>query len=860
MRKVLSILLSLCLLCSTVPFRGNAEELLIAPNPLAVSVIQIANASEFMQFSQDCRLDSYSAGKTISLEADLDLTGLDFTGIPIFSGMFYGNGHCISGVDISNDGSKQGFFRILTETAEVRDLHIKGTVTPGGSGSQVGGIAGSNAGTIYSCSFAGTVSGTEYVGGIAGSNSVTGIVEECSASGSVYGTHFVGGICGSNAGVIRTCQNQSAVNTAIQQNTVSLEDITLESLTDSESAATVTDIGGICGVGTGLIRDCANAGSVGYPQIGYNIGGIAGRYSGYILNCTNEGAVDGRKEVGGILGQLEPAVSMTFAEDTLQILQGQMDTMSALTDRTASNAQASASALDQQLKDLESHVTAVQGALDTLLPDEENPLPPDPDTILAAQNTLSSSMAGISGTLESIGSTGESALNTTYQDMLAISNQMNVISGTIGTAEENLNGSISDISDSDTDADTTAKIDRCVNNGTVNAGWNTGGIVGAISFENDLDPASDLQIIGSTSANFAYEYRAVVTNCENTASVTGKKQNTGGIIGWMTLGLVKNCINAGTVTGSDYTGGIAGHSRSYIRYCIARCLVRGSVYTGGIAGSAATLADCNALVQIKDASEKYGAILGHMAQDTALENNHYLPVGSDIGGVDGISYEGKAQALAVKEFFALETLPEKFHYMTVTFHFENDTEQLVTVLYASKLSEKQVPDIPPVPGYESRWTGDANVTDQLFFDTDFYIVRTAHIPTLASEAKASGGLPILLAEGDFLQNQSVGITQAEDCWQLALPESQTDLHLRFLLPDGFSAESTTLQLQASDGTWADAQFRVSGQYLVFPASADTQALRLQVVPISYTPYICAAAGLLVVLLTSILLLWKKRKK
>ena len=859
MRKLLCAVMILSLLL-VWPVCASADMLVISANPFASNIISITTAEEFLAFSRDCRLDSYSIGKTVSLKADIDLAGMEFTGIPIFSGTFQGNGHQISGFHIDHDGSRQGFFRILTETAVISDLHLEGTVTPGGTASNIGGLVGINAGSLYNCSFGGTVSGLNNIGGIVGYNSMTGIIENCSVSGSVHGTHFIGGIAGNSAGVIRSCENRAVINTTIEQNAVALEDITLESLINAESSTTVTDIGGICGTNTGVIRDCTNFGSIGYPQIGYNVGGIVGTTSGYIYGCTNKGAIDGRKEVGGIAGQLVPAVSMTFAQDTLQILQEQMDTMSALTSKTASHAQSGASSLESQLLDLESHVTSVQGALDILLPDFEDGTLPDPDTILAAQNTLSSSLNAISGTLESIGTTGEDMMSTTYRDMLAISDQMNSISSTIDNAEAHLNGSVSDISDADTDADTTGKIDSCKNLASINGGWNTGGIVGAISIENDLNPDQDMDIFGSSSANFACEFRAVIVNCENSGLTTGKKQNTGGIVGWMTMGLAKNCINSGTITGVEYTGGIAGISRSYIRNCITRCLISGSTYTGGIAGLGTTLSDCSALVQLIDCKEYIGAIMGIEGAELQLENNYYLPVLRDFGAVDGISYDGQAQPLTSDAFFALEVLPESFQHMTVTFHFEDGTTKIVTVPFASKLDGEQVPAIPEMKGYEGNWSGAVAVNDALFFDTDFFITRTAHIPTLESTMCSVDGRPLLFAQGDFQQGHAIAIEAANDRWLLTLPAVAENLQLRFLLPATYKPEAVTLQIQDAAGNWSNTEFAVNGSYIVFEADSTTQALRLEKVPVNYMQYILPGLGGLILLCVIFLYHRKKHHK
>ena len=127
----------------------------------------------------------------------------------------------------------------------------------------MGGLAGQNAGTIQNCSFSGTVSGTDRIGGIAGSNTVTGVITGCTVDGTVYGNHFVGGLAGQNDGVISYCTNRAAVNTAVSQNDVQLDDLTLTDLLTTERGADITDIGGVAGQSAGVLRACINYGAVG---------------------------------------------------------------------------------------------------------------------------------------------------------------------------------------------------------------------------------------------------------------------------------------------------------------------------------------------------------------------------------------------------------------------------------------------------------------------------------------------------------------------------------------------------------------------------------------------------------------------
>ena len=162
----------------------------------------------------------------------------------------------------------------------VRDLHVAGTVSAVGEQTCVGGIAGSNKGTLLDCSFQGTVEGKRQVGGIAGINEAAGSIYRCTAEGSVTGGTGTGGIAGHNAGTITGCTNKSAVNTVHQEKEQSLED-GFSSLNREEVLDTTTDTGGIAGFSNGVVCSCRNTGTIGYPHVGYNVGGVAGRSSEY---------------------------------------------------------------------------------------------------------------------------------------------------------------------------------------------------------------------------------------------------------------------------------------------------------------------------------------------------------------------------------------------------------------------------------------------------------------------------------------------------------------------------------------------------------------------------------------------------
>ncbi len=831
--------------------------------------LTISTAEEFLAFAENCRLDSYSQDLTVKLEADIDLSETCFVGVPIFCGTFDGGGHTISGLTLEGHGSVQGLFRYLSDTALVQNLHVRGTLGPKGSRSAVGGIAGSNSGYIENCSFQGQVSGSDRVGGIVGINTLTGVIHGCSTQGSVHGNHFVGGVAGDNQGVIRDCENGAKVNTTAVQNSVDISDITLDSITGAESSNAATDIGGIAGISAGVIRGCKNTADVGYKHMGYNVGGIAGRQTGYLVDCENYGAVFGRKEVGGILGQLEPAATVRYSQDTLQILQGQMDTLSRLMDEAATNAQTSSNAIKRQIAVIEDHIAAAQQALEMLAIDTENPTLPEADTLLTVVNTLQSSLSGIQTGLKNLVQLAGSGADTLEKDLEAIQKQIDLMEETLNNGSENLGGSVTDVSDADTPEDKSAKVEACRNFGAVQADLNGGGILGAVAVESDLDPEADVEFAGNSSLNFVGELRAVLLSCRNSAAVTVKKQNAGGVAGWMSMGLAKDCINTGAVKGSgaDYVGGIAGRSSGSLRNCSAKCEVNGDTYAGGIAGSAEVLSDCYAMVKLSG-TEKLGAIVGYAETRQQITENYYAIIGTDPGAIDGISYAGCAQGSALEAF--LETEPhEIFLQITVQFLFEDGTIHRVQLTPGEALQEADVPEVPSKEGYTGYWEG---LTQDISFDTVFRLAYAPHTKTLESQQQRENGLPILLVQGAFAPGQGLTATQLTDepalqagqswveSWSLDMQQALT---VRYLPPAGYDPAQLQLLVQGADGQWCAADFRRDSSYLVFSLAEEHTGFCLVQAAPDYGPYIlaaCAAAAVLAVAIGSCFALRRRKKQ
>lgn len=308
---------------TTGPDLDFMEEEITLPDQSDKEIVEIKTAEELLEVAAKCELDFWSQDKMIELKEDISLEGKDFEGFPVLAGCFNGNGHTISGFHIKGNGYADGFFRYITATGIVQDLKLSGTVESENEEECTGGVCGINAGWILDCTFIGSVEGKAETGGIVGENEGTGTVSSCSSHGTVTGYDRAGGIAGANYGAIRNCTNKAGINSDSswleEEDEAGLEWL-LEDVKERKLISG-TDIGGIAGYSRGIIINSTNTGVVGYEHNGYNIGGIAGRQAGQILFCNNEGRVYGRKDVGGIVGQMEPYISVEEAESVSEAVQ-----------------------------------------------------------------------------------------------------------------------------------------------------------------------------------------------------------------------------------------------------------------------------------------------------------------------------------------------------------------------------------------------------------------------------------------------------------------------------------------------------------------------------------------------------------
>ena len=146
-----------------------------------------------------------NGGKTdinITLTADIDLTGKDWTPIStstrnFYSGTFDGGGHTITGLTFTTNDEYAGLFGWLSKAGTVKNVVMEGIQITSNQiyGGSIGGVVGTSWGTIENCSVSGSVSGTVYVGGVVGVQ-IGGSITGCSSSATVKGMVDVGGVAG----------------------------------------------------------------------------------------------------------------------------------------------------------------------------------------------------------------------------------------------------------------------------------------------------------------------------------------------------------------------------------------------------------------------------------------------------------------------------------------------------------------------------------------------------------------------------------------------------------------------------------------------------------------------------------------
>lgn len=847
----------------------------------AGNTIHISSEAELRDLAASCALDTWSRDKNVVLDSDLTLVDPSFLPIPTFGGSFDGQGHTIHNVSITDSLSPAGLFGVVQAGGSVRSLHVVGAVTPSGDGRSVGGIAGENNGAIEKCSFTGTVSGQVYVGGIAGHTGASGSILACETRGAVIGDSMTGGITGYNEGLLADCTNSACVNVESTDPRLDLEDLDLtltpdlSKLGQANAGASSADTGGIAGYSAGTLSDCVNHGAVGYQHIGYNTGGVVGRSCGQLLRCRNDGSIAGRKDVGGVVGQIEPYIQMDASPTYLSELNRQLYELKSLTDQAANDAQDGAGDVSGRLNDMNDY-------LKDALSDPQDPL---------------AAITGFGSRLNDLNNSASGSVDTVADDLRDINSKFNEVSNTVLaaiSAASDPASVISDGSQGNIDKITLGKTSACTNSGTVSGDINTGGIAGSIAIEYELDPEDDVSASLSGEYRRQYEYRAVVQQCANTGAVSAKRSNTGGIAGRMDLGLIISCESYGSVESDSGScvGGIAGLTAATVRSSYAKCTLSGKKYVGGIVGSgvaeksdgsASTVTGCWSLVDITGCQQYEGAVSG---ADTGTFTDNYF-VSDTLAGINRQSFAGRAEPVSFDTLAAADGMPGGMTTFTLSFVSDGKVLTSRTFSYGASFDSSVYPPLPEKDGIYAHW--DRTDLRGLHLDTVVTAVYDALLPTLSSEQTREDGRPVILAGGDFNDGDTMAATaltltpeefhaadgsfadraanwfsylkdgqlppltvnrRVAEQWRVSLPDDGRETHTLRYLP---AQDASHLRLYVNDGGgWQAVSCDTVGSYLSFTAGGASPEFAVVTTASVWWP-LAAAIAVCVAIVLAILL-------
>ena len=557
-----------------------------------------------------------------------------------------------------------------------------------------------------------------------------------------------------------------------------------------------------------------------------------------------------------------------------------------------------------QLRNLSSYVNPLEGAL--LQFDIENPTL---DAIEFIREALHNMVSGVTGELQSMGESVDEGSTVLSQDLRAINDNINALSGTAIQSAQLISSSsgktvLEDISVSEAESELTlGKTTGCTNRGEIQGDNNVGGIVGCMSIESSIDPETDL-----TSTDFLTRkqnrFRIVVTECLSDGPVTAKKECAGGIVGRVDIGYIARSVayNSISIEDGSYAGGIAGLCNGTVGSSVAKCSLMGGKYVGGIVGNGhmpssqddnpSLVANCYTLVDIHDRPQFSGAISG--GGEGTYTENYFVPSG--YAGLNRLSIQGQAEPVLFSVFSSLNALPEESKHFTLRFVVDGETVKEMPFEYGASFGRSVFPQVPMKDGAYAVW--DRTELNDLRFDTVVTAEYRRSETALKSDLQREDGRAVGYVVGQFQQGDTLGIElipvadvdidSFQQNWrQMAMeqlrsildgrpdysipisvlehavfrfPDDGDDLHtLRYLSPDS-STENIRIY-QKTDGRWERLHPEVFGSYLSVLSTEDVPELCLVETMQSWwvLAWVAAAIAVLVLLFALLHQLRKLRK-
>ena len=447
----------------------------------------------------------------------------------------------------------------------------------------VGGIAGSNSGTITGESNLineGAITGVQFVGGIAGQNSGEirgGNAEDqrLTNKASINGTQYVGGIAGQNTGTIENTNAESKINA-------------VDGKLDHESENLEKQFfGGVTGENIGIIDNATNTANL-RIEGGKFVGGITGRNSKIIGDdgeittegvfkgkLVNKGAVYGDANVGGIAG-MNQADNVLVGTKEEKLIVSNENTVEAENGGAAGIFHTNSGRIEY----------AEISNSGKIIGNESDGSGGENTGALFGVNTGSITNSTLKNSGEVTGGKNTGGLIGTNTGNITYSSLINEVGAKV-TGTENVGGLIG----YNTGAIKGGRIDdsgkdlglytyKIYNNGTVSGSANVGGLIGNNAVEGDKT--------GSLTAGYNTGVVSVTENSEG--------KNVGGIVG-VNAGTIDQVFNTimtgvdnlgatlfGAVTGENNVGGIIGSNTGKLTNAYNTTGVTGTTNIGNIVG------------------------------------------------------------------------------------------------------------------------------------------------------------------------------------------------------------------------------------------------------------------------------------
>lgn len=849
--RILASLIAVVMLICSTEITAFAKE-----DKWSQDTITISSEKEWNTLAKYCEKDSYSVGKTITLKKDIKLSKKAKM-IPYFAGGFQGKHHTIEASFLEKKESTLGLFLHTSPDALIEDVAVKINLETEDEQSRIGGLVAEHRGTIKGCSFDGVVSGTSDVGGLVGVNASTGRILDSTSSGLVLGVHNTGGIAGRNLGRIENCINKSSVNVELYEGTLDVSTVERaiyqiwKTNSMEDTMPSTSDTGGICGYSSGSMISCENYGTIGYTHVGYNVGGIVGRQCGYVERCINYGDVKGRKDVGGVVGQAVPDVTIVYGQDYLGSIETELGNLEKLLQQTTSDAKDASTKVTQGVdKALEYAKSATESAENLEETDDVSESFESISQITdweQESQRLQGALAGISDQLSILNQDMAGENQQIINDFNQVSNQFMVILDLFSKATKEAQSVrqqevYEDISEEVIRQVTQGKVTECENESTVEGDVNVGGIVGNMAIEYDQDPEDDLSQAQDNSYRQKMQTKAVILDCNNNGKVTGKKNCVGGIAGRMDLGILVDCYSGGNIgsTTGDYVGGVCGYALSTIRRCSSKATLSGKDYVAGIAGIAGELTDSYSIAKIKKCERFAGAIAGEVKDFGQVSNNFFVNTGT--AGIDRVSYDGIAQDISYDEMRQREDIPQQFQSFTITFLLDEEVIGTLERQYGESVTSEDFPKVKDKKDSYVLWecTEIASVKGNETLEGTY----TAYADLLESEKTDGDGRPVILVEGKFRQGDELlikdisgeinvkNIIKSVDSWLATMGKREVVGAYRVTIPKDGSKDHI-IRYRVGEGdkkykvyvksgdAWKKTDALTSGKHLLVPVEGNT---------------------------------------